>query len=172
MNDLFASFVPGILVLTAFAAFLKKVDIFSAIRTGAREGLRVTVDLIPTLVALFTAIYMFRACGAMEVLTQWLRPAAEWAGIPPECMPLVLIRPLSGGGALAVAADLLHVHGPDSLIGRTASVMIGSTETTFYTIAVYFGAADIKKTRYTIPAALLADLTGFVAAALSVRLFF
>ena len=96
----------------------------------------------------------------------------ERLGIPPETAPLMLIRPVSGSGALAVASDLMAAHGPDSYIGRVAAVMMGSTETTFYTIAVYFGAAGIVRTRHTVPAALAADLTGFLAAALTVRLFF
>ena len=99
-------------------------------------------------------------------------PALEALGIPQETAPLLLVRPVSGNGALAVASDLMSAYGPDSYIGRVAAVMLGSTETTFYTIAVYFGSAGVHKTRHTLPAALAADLTGFVAAALAVRLFF
>ena len=114
---------------------------------------------------------MLRASGAIELLTRLLAPVSRLAGIPAETLPLVLLRPFSGSAALAVGADLMTVYGVDSLIGRTDAVMLGSTETTFYTISVYFGAAGIKKTRYAIPAALIADLTGFVAASLTARLF-
>ena len=115
---------------------------------------------------------MFRASGAMEWFSQLLAPALERLGIPAETVSLMLIRPISGGGAMAVATDLIQSHGPDSYIGRVAAVMLGSTETTFYTIAVYFGSAGIHRTRHAVPAALAADLTGFAASALAVRLFF
>ncbi len=172
MAEIISSLVPGIFVLTAFVGLLRGVDIFSALKDGAKEGLSSAVNLVPSLVALFAAIYMFRASGAMEYLTQLLSPLAELAGIPPECMPLILIRPLSGSGALAVATEIIATYGVDSVIGRTAAVIIGSTETTFYTIAVYFGAANIKKTRHAIPSALVTDLVGFCAAAVSIQIFF
>ena len=114
---------------------------------------------------------MLRASGAIDLLTRLLAPVSRVFGIPAETLPLVLLRPFSGSAALAVGADLMAVYGVDSLIGRTAAVMLGSTETTFYTISVYFGAAGVKKTRYAIPAALIADLTGFVAASLTAQLF-
>ena len=108
----------------------------------------------------------------MEWLSGLCAPLLERVGIPPETTPLMLIRPVSGSGALAVASDLMTTCGPDSYEGRVAAVMLGSTETTFYTIAVYFGSAGIHRTRHTVPAALAADLTGFLASALAVRLFF
>jgi len=123
-------------------------------------------------VGLLTAVAMFRASGAMEWLSNLCAPLLERLGIPAETAPLMLIRPVSGSGALAVVSELITAHGPDSYEGRVAAVMLGSTETTFYTIAVYFGSAGIHKTRHTIPAALTADLTGFLASALAVRLFF
>ena len=113
---------------------------------------------------------MLRASGALDALTRLLAPLFSLLGIPVETAPLMLLRPVSGSGALAVAGELIGEYGADSLIGRTAAVMLGSTETTFYVIAVYFGAVGIKKTRYAIPAALCADLTGFVASAFAVRL--
>ena len=115
---------------------------------------------------------MLRQSGAVEILSAACKPVFSFFGIPPETALLVLIRPISGSAALAVGADLMTAYGPDSLIGRTAAVMLGSTETTFYTVSVYFGAARIRKTRYTVPAALLADLTGFAVAALTVRLLY
>ena len=138
---------------------------------GAKDGLKLLVSLIPTLILLLTAVTMLRASGAMEMLSRFFAPAFSVLGIPPETAILVLVRPISGSAALALGADLMAQYGVDSLVGQTAAVMLGSTETTFYTISVYFGAAGIKKTRYTLPAALIADITGFVVASLTVRLF-
>ncbi|MDO4810675.1 MAG: nucleoside recognition domain-containing protein [Eubacteriales bacterium] len=164
--------VPVILAGTALFSLTRKVDVYSALTTGAGEGLSVMVKIFPALVALLSAVYMFRASGAMDYFTQLFAPFLEKLGVPPETAAILLIRPISGSGALAVGSELMAQYGTDSYIGRTAAVMLGCTETTFYTIAVYFGAAGIRRTRYTIPAALTADLTGFVAAALAVRLFF
>ena len=119
-----------------------------------------------------TAVQMLKASGAVALFSSAAAPLLSFLGIPPETAMLVLIRPISGSAALALGADLMAEYGPDSLIGRTAAVMLGSTETTFYTIGVYFGAAGIKKTRYTVPAALIADLTGFLVSSLTVRLFY
>ena len=164
--------VPVLLCFTACYALGKRVDVYTALTRGAEEGLNVLVHILPSLIALLTAVYMFRASGAMEYLGALLAPALERVGIPPEVAPLLFIRPISGSGALAVGSELMATYGPDSYIGRVAAVMLGSSETTFYTIAVYFGAAGIRRTRYTVPAALTADLVGFMAAAWSVRLFF
>jgi spore maturation protein B len=147
------------------------VDIADALRTGAGDGLKTVVSIIPSLVMMLTVIYMLRASGALDMLITLLEPAARLVGIPAECLPLVLMRPLSGSGALAIGAELISAYGADSLVGRTAAVMLGSTETTFYVISVYFGAANIKNTRRALPAALIADAVGFCAAALTVRLF-
>lgn len=156
--------IPGLMIVTACAALAKRQDVYGALLEGGLDGLKLLVTIVPALVVLLTAVHMLRASGAIELLTKWLSPVAAAVGIPAETLPLVLLRPISGSAALAVGADLMAVHGPDSLIGRTAAVMLGSTETTFYTISVYFGAAGVKKTRYTIPAALIADVTGFLAA--------
>lgn len=172
MESLSSLLVPAMLAGTALFAMGRKVDVYSALTHGAETGLTVMLRIIPALVGLLTAVYMFRASGAMELFGQAFAPVLELLGIPPETAPLLLIRPVSGSGALAVGTELMQQYGPDSYIGRVAAVMLGSTETTFYTIAVYFGSAGIIKTRYAIPAALAADLTGFAAAALTVRLFF
>ena len=164
--------VPLLLAGAALYALYRRVDVFSALTTGAGEGLSVVVRILPPLVALLTAVSMFRASGAMEWLSGLFAPALEWLGIPRETAPLMLVRPVSGNGALAVASDLIAANGPDSYVGRVAAVMLGSTETTFYTIAVYYGAAGIRRTRHTIPAALAADITGFLAAAWTVRWMF
>ena len=164
--------IPGLLAGVAVYGMDRRVDVYGALTTGARDGLTVLLNILPPLVGLLTAVAMFRASGAMEWLTGLCAPVMELLGIPAELTPLMLIRPVSGGGALAVGSELITTYGPDSYIGRVAAVMLGSTETTFYTIAVYFGAAGIIRTRHTIPAALTADLTGFVVSALTVRLFF
>lgn len=164
--------IPCLLAGVAVWGMGRRVDIYGALTAGAARGLQVMVQILPALVALMTAVSMFRASGALEWLTALFAPVLRGLGIPPELMPLMLIRPVSGGGALAVGSELMAAYGPDSFIGRVAAVMLGSTETTFYTIAVYFGAAGIIRTRHTIPAALIADLTGFIASALTVRLFF
>lgn len=164
--------IPLILAGVSLWALHKRVNVYDALLYGAKDGLSVIVHLVPALVIMYTAIAMFRASGAMDCLTALAAPLLEQLGIPPEVTPLMLIRPLSGSGALAVGSDLMQHYGPDTTIGRTAAVMLGSTETTFYTVAVYFGAAGITKSRHTIPAALTADLTGFLVAALSVRLLF
>ncbi len=161
-----------IIAAAALWGALRGTDVFGAMLDGIREGFSTLLRILPSLIALLTAVYMLRASGALEALTGLLAPVLELLGIPPETAPLMLLRPVSGSGALAVASELISSCGPDSTVGRTAAVMLGSTETTFYVIAVYFGAAKIKNTRWAVPAALLADLTGFVASALCVRLFF
>ena len=168
----FALLIPLILVFVALCGFGRKTDVYSALATGAKDGLQILFRIFPSLVGLLTAVYMLRASGLLGLLEQQLAPALSFLGIPPETVGLMLIRPVSGSGALGVGAELISTYGADSLIGRTAAVMLGSTETTFYTIAVYFGAAGITKTRYAIPAALCADLMGFWAASWAVRLFF
>lgn len=167
-----ALLLPTLLSAVALVGLGRHADVYGALTRGAGKGLEVLLRIIPPLVGLLTAIAMFRASGAMDFLSDLFAPLLCTLGIPPEVTPLMLVRPLSGSGALAVGSELISTHGPDSFIGRVAAVMLGSTETTFYTIAVYFGAAGIVKTRHTIPAALAADLTGFLAAALSVWLLF
>lgn len=163
--------VPVVLLLSCAMALRKKEDAYGLMLSGASEGLRLLVTIIPTLVILLTAVSMLRASGGIELLSRLCAPVFRFFSIPPETAMLVLIRPISGSAALAVGAELMATYGVDSVIGRTAAVMLGSTETTFYTVSVYFGAVGIKKTRYTIPAALIADFTGFFMASLCVRLF-
>lgn len=170
--DYSAWLAPMLLAFTAVYGMSRRVNVYDQLSQGVKEGLEVLLGILPNLVGLMTAVYMLRASGLMDVLGGLLAPVLEKLGIPPETAALLFIRPVSGSGALAIGSELMAVHGPDSYIGRTAAVMLGSTETTFYTIAVYFGAAGVKKTRYAIPAALIADLTGFVAAAFAVRLLF
>ena len=164
--------VPLILAVAAIAALRRRENAYDILTDGAREGFSMLLTIAPALIVLLGAVGMLRASGALEALSAVLSPALEFLGIPAETVLLLLIRPLSGSAALAVGAELMAAHGPDSLVGRTAAVMLGSTETTFYTVSVYFGACGVKKTRYSIPAALIADVVGFLAASWSVRMFF
>ena len=164
--------VPLLLLTASLLALRRKENTYDLLLTGAADGLKLLLSITPALIFLLTAVSMLRASGAVELISSLLAPVFGFFGIPPETAILVLVRPLSGSAALAVGADLMAQYGPDSQIGRTVAVMLGSTETTFYTISVYFGAAGIKKTRYTIPAALIADFTGFFVASLTVKLFF
>ena len=164
--------VPGLLAICSLIALHRRENTYDLLLQGGREGLKTAVSILPALVVLLTAVHMLKASGAMELLSGFLAPVFSLLGIPPETAMLMLIRPISGSAALAVGADLMAEFGVDSIIGRTAAVMLGSTETTFYTISVYFGAAGVKKTRYAIPAALIADLTGFCMASWTVRWIF
>ena len=169
MTDLL---IPGLLTIVCIIALHKKESAYDLLVEGAADGLRLLKSIVPTLVILMTGISMLRASGAFDLLGQVLTPFFSLFGIPPETAVLVLIRPISGSAALAVGAELMAQYGVDSQIGRTVAVMLGSTETTFYTISVYFGAAGIKKSRYAIPAALIADFVGFLSASWTTRLLF
>ena len=164
--------VPLILFFVSTIALHKKENAYDRMLEGAADGLKLMVSLTPALILLLTSVHMLRASGAVELLSRFLTPVFSFFGIPPETAMLVLIRPISGSAALAVGTELMQQYGVDSQIGRTAAVMLGSTETTFYTISVYFGAAGISKTRYAVPAALFADFVGFFMASLTVRLMY
>lgn len=164
--------VPGLLFLVCAAALGKKENAYDLMLSGAADGLKLLLSILPSLILLLTCVTMLRQSGAIEWIGQFFSPVFTWFGIPPETAILVLVRPISGSAALAVGADLMAQHGVDSAIGRTVAVMLGSTETTFYTISVYFGAAGIQKTRYCVPAALIADFSGFLMASLMVKLLF
>ena len=164
--------VPLILLFSSLLVLRKKENAYELLLQGGAEGLRLLGNIAPALVVLLTGVRMLRASGAAQLLGQILVPVFQLFGIPPETAMLVLIRPISGSAALAVGAELMAEYGPDSLVGRTAAVMLGSTETTFYTISVYFGAVGIKRTRYAVPAALFADFVGFFMASLTARWFF
>ena len=164
--------VPCILLSVAVWGIYCKVDVWSTLVEGGTQGLRTAVGMVPSLVGLLCGVYMLRASGTLELLEGVLAPVLSWVGIPPETVGLLVVRPVSGTAALGLGAELISSYGPDSLVGRTAAVMLGSTETTFYTVAVYFGAAKINRTRYAIPAALCADMAGFLAASWAVRWLF
>ena len=163
--------VPSLLLISSLLALRKKENSYELMLDGAADGLKMLTSIVPALVVLLVGVTMLRASGAVELISSFLSPAFRFFGIPPETALLVLVRPLSGSAALAVGAELMAQHGPDSFIGRTVAVMLGSTETTFYTISVYFGSAGIQKTRYTVPAALFADFVGFFMASVTAKLF-
>ncbi len=164
--------IPVVIGLIVLWGWVSGINVFESFLSGARTGIGVAFRIIPALVALITAVGVFKASGALDLLTHSLAPITELVGIPAEVVPLALLRPISGSGAMVIFNDLLTRFGPDSLVGRIASVMEGSTETTFYTIAVYYGATSIRRIRHTVSASVIADLTGFIMSAICVRIFF
>lgn len=164
--------VPAVMCGILLYGLWKRVDLFGVFLEGAKEGFGTAIDILPALVALMTCVGMFKASGALDILTHALAPVSDLLRLPGEAIPLAILRPISGSGALAIFDDLLHSFGPDSYVGRVASVMMGSSETTFYTIAVYFGALGIDRVRHTLPASLTADLVSFLMSAWMVRLLF
>ena len=160
---------PLIASLLCIAALRQDTDVYSALTEGAKKGLHVLWDILPALLALFPAIYLFRASGLPELLEGLLAPILAFLGIPGETSLLVLLRPISGSASLAAAAEIIQQHGPDSLVGRTAAVMSGASETSLYVAALYFSAAGLKDSRWAIPAALCADLACFVASSFICR---
>lgn len=162
--------IPGLmLAIVAYGGF-KKVDIFSALSDGIKEGLKVCVNIFPAVLIMLTAVSMLRASGAIDLITNVAAPACDFMGIPKECLPLALLRPFTGGGALSIGSEIIKNNGPDSLTGKIAAVMLGASETSFYTIAVYSAYLGIKNTRYTLGAALSADAAAFIMSGIAVRL--
>ena len=164
--------IPLVILLFLTWGFAKKVKVYEVFVEGAKEGFSVAVRIIPYLVAMLVAIGIFRASGAMELLTAVLSPVTNLIGMPAETLPMALMRPLSGSGSLGIMTELMKVHGPDSFIGILASTMYGSSETTFYVLAVYFGSVNIRNTRHAVPAGIIADVAGMLAAVGIVRLLF
>ncbi len=164
--------IPLLLLVFLGWGFFKKVKVYEVFVEGAKEGFNTSVRIIPYLVAMLVAIAIFRASGAMELVTTILSPLASFIGMPAETLPLAILRPLSGSGSLGLMTELMKVHGPDSFIGVLASTMYGSSETTFYVLAVYFGAVNIKNTRHALPVGIIADVAGMLAAVWVVRLLF
>lgn len=162
--------IPLMFIVFIGYGALKKVKVYEVFVEGAKEGFNVAVKIIPFLVAMLVAIAMFRASGALDIITYIASPITNFIGMAPELLPMALMRPLSGSGAMGVMTELMSTHGVDSLIGFTAATMFGSTETTFYVVAVYFGAVGIRKTRYAITAGLLADTAGLITAVVLSRI--
>ena len=164
--------IPVIFFLILGFAAIKRVRVYEVFVDGAKEGFNVAVKIIPYLVAILVAIGIFRASGAMDGLIAALSPVLQPLGVPPEVLPMALVRPLSGSGSLGVMSEGLKTYGPDSLIGNMLSTMMGSTETTFYVLAVYFGSVAVRRTRHALPAALLGDLAGLTMAIFICNLVF
>ncbi|MGD6853467.1 spore maturation protein [Bacillus infantis] len=165
-------FIPVLIGFILLYGTYKKVPTYESFVDGGKEGIKIAVSIIPFLVGMLVAITVFRASGALEFLMGFIRPAMEAIGVPPEIAPLAIIRPISGTAALGMTSDLIAAHGPDSFIGRLASTLQGSTDTTFYVLTVYFGAVGIKKMGDALKVGLLADLVGFIAAIAVVMLVF
>ncbi|ELR99237.1 putative membrane protein [Gloeocapsa sp. PCC 73106] len=163
--------IPGLILLIVAYGFGRGVKVYEAVTEGAKQGFDISIRIIPFLVAILVAIGMFRASGAMNMLTSALSPYTSWIGMPPETIPMALIRPLSGSGALGVMSDLLQ-QGPDSYEAFVASTMMGSTETTFYVLAIYFGSVSVTKMRHTVLAGISADIAGLVSASIWSSVFF
>ncbi|WP_461247494.1 spore maturation protein [Treponema sp. R6D11] len=163
--------LPIIILLIIVHGIYKKVSVFTAFIDGAKEGAANLVKIVPALIAIFVAIAMFKESGLLYNIVKLISYVLKPIGFPPEVLPLAIIRPISGSGALGITGDLINTHGANSYIGRVVSVMMGSTETTFYTIAVYFGAVKVRDIRWTLWAALAADLTGIFASVYIVRMF-
>jgi len=164
--------IPFLLSFFPLYASLRRVKVYEEFVEGAKEGFQTAVMIIPYLVAILVAIGMFREAGGIQMLSNALRPALDAVGFPTELVPLCLVRPLSGSGTLGLFSDLVKEFGPDSLIARTAGTIFGSTETTFYVIAVYFGAVNVRRTRHAVPAGLIADAVGIVASVIICRMMF
>lgn len=154
--------VPIMITLLVGMGLFRKVAVYDCFVEGAKDGLQSMVGIIPPLIGLMVAINMFRASGALELLAKFLSPLLKALQLPPDVLPLALLRPISGSASTAIVTDIFKTFGPDSQAGTIASVMMGSTETTFYTVAVYFGSVGIKNSRHTIAAALAADITGIL----------
>lgn len=164
--------IPMLLLAVPLIGLIRKIKVYESFVEGAKEGFQVAVRIIPFLVAILVAIGMFRVSGAMEYFVAAVSPLTNLIGMPAEVLPVALMRPLSGSGTMGLVTELMKTHGPDSFIGRLASTMYGSTETTFYVLAVYFGSVSISKTRHALPAGLIADVCGLMAAVFICRLVF
>lgn len=164
--------IPATMLVFLGWGVVKKVKVYEVFVEGAKDGFNVAIRIIPYLVAMLAAIGIFRASGALELLVAVLQPVTALIGMPPEALPMAFMRPLSGSGSLGIMTELMKTHGPDSLVGIMASTMYGSSETTFYVLAVYFGSVGIKNTRHAVPVGLIADLAGMLAAVWIVNLLF
>lgn len=156
--------IPVVIVFIPLYAAYKKVPVYESFVDGAKDGFDTAIRIIPHLVGMMASISIFRASGALDALIGWISPIFERFGVPPEVLPLGILRPITGSGSLAYAADLMQQHGPDSMIGRIASTIQGSTDTTLYVLIVYFGAIGIKRTKYALKVGLFSDMVGFIAA--------
>lgn len=164
--------IPLMIVGIILYGMIKRVKVYESFTMGAKDGFTTSIRIIPFFIAMLVAIGVFRESGAMELLIQALTPLTGKFNIPGELVPMMLMRPLSGGGAQGLMTEIITSHGPESMLARMAAVMMGSTETTLYVLAVYFGSVSIKKQRHALSVGLIADLAGLVAAVFITRLYF
>ena len=162
--------IPLMLFVVLLAAIFRKQPVYEQFIDGAGDGLQMLVRIVPPVIAVVTAVYMMRASGLLDWILNFISPVTNFIGIPSEVMPLAIIRPLSGSGAMGVFADILNQYGADSDIGKIASIICGSTETTFYCLCVYFSMTRVKNNLKVIPCALIGDLTGIIVGVLTVKL--
>ena len=173
ISDIVSTFiVPALIVAFPLYGLFRRVPVYEEFVTGAKEGFNVAVRIIPYVVAILVAVGMFRASGAMDHVQNWLRTPLSWIAIPPEMVPMAITRPLTGGGSLGVLADMIKTYGMDSNFVKMAATLYGSTETTFYIIAVYFGAVSIRKTRHALPAGLIAEFAAVLFSVYTIKLLF
>ncbi len=172
MKILSSYLLPVIVIIIILHGAFKGVDVFSEFLNGAKKGFNIILNITPSLIALIFAINVLKASGGLDVLCSMLSPITSFLGIPKELTPLTILSPISGSGSLTYFESILKDFGPDSFIGRCASVMMGSTETTFYTMTIYYGSVGIKKSRHTLPSALCADFTSFILTSKMVKMFF
>lgn len=154
--------IPGIVCFIVIHGIANGVDVFSVFTQGVQNGIQVLIKIFPTLIGLVTAVYMVRASGGIDILTNFCSPLMDFLGIPPECTQLMILKPISGGGGLAVGSELIKTHGVDSYIGRVSAIMLASSETSFYTMSIYFGAIKQNKMSYVLICAIVADFVAFL----------
>jgi len=164
--------IPIIIIFMVTYGQVKKVKVYECFVEGAKEGIDICIKIFPYLLAMIIAVGVFRESKALDYFIEFVKPVVKFIGLPPEVVPLVLVKPLSGSGALGIFAETLSKFGPDSYIGRISSIIMGSTETIFYTLTVYFGAVGIKKIRHTLWAAVMADITAIITAVIVTRIMF
>lgn len=164
--------IPILIILILSFGFYKKIDVFATFIIGVKKGFTTLLTIAPTMLGLVTAVYMIRASGAIDLLSNITSPILNKIKIPPECASLMVLKPISGGGGMAIGSELLKTHGADSYIGRVVSVMLASSETSIYTMSIYFGSLGINKMKYTLYCALFADIIAFLMSAYTVNLFF
>lgn len=164
--------IPAVIVLIIFHALIKNVDVFNEFTKGAKDGFATVLNIAPSLIALILSINMLNASGGLDILCNFLSPITSFLGIHEKLTPLAILSPISGSGSVTMYETILKDVGPDSFVGKCASVMMGSTETTLYTMTIYFGSVGIKKSRHTLPCALCADFTSFILSPIMVSIFF
>lgn len=161
--------IPAFILSVVFFSIKNKVSVYSVLTDGGAEGLKIIVKIIPAMVIILSSVSMLRVSGAMEAMIRAVSPLFNRLGAPPEIIPMIVMRPISGSGAFGILSDTLNIYGADTRVGRLASVIMGSTETTFYTLAIYFGSVGIKNTKRVVPCALIGDIVGVITACVLIK---